>query len=75
MKKILITIGIIPFFSITQSMAQHANHNIKYPNSPKQNVVDDYFGTKIADPFQWLENDTATEVTSWVDEQNQTTQN
>lgn len=75
MKKILITIGIIPFFSITQSMAQHANHNIKYPNSPKQNVVDDYFGTKVADPFQWLENDTATEVTTWVDEQNQTTQN
>ena len=75
MKKILITIGIIPFFSITQSMAQHANHNIKYPNSLKQNVVDDYFGTKIADPFQWLENDTATEVTTWVDEQNQTTQN
>lgn len=75
MKNFLITIGIIPFFSITQSMAQQGNHTIKYPNSPKQNVVDDYFGTKISDPFQWLENDTATEVTTWVDEQNQTTQN
>jgi prolyl oligopeptidase len=75
MKIFLITIGIIPFFSITQSMAQQGNHTIKYPNSPKQNVVDDYFGTKISDPFQWLENDTATEVTTWVDEQNQTTQN
>lgn len=75
MKNFLITIGIIPFFSITQSMAQQGNHTIKYPNSPKQNVVDDYFGTKISDPFQWLENDTAIEVTTWVDEQNQTTQN
>lgn len=74
MKKLLITAGIIPFFSITQSMAQHANNPIKYPITNKQQVVDDYFGTKVADPYQWLENDTATEVTSWVDAQNQTTQ-
>ncbi len=45
-----------------------------YPKTAKGAVVDDYFGVKIADPYQWLENDTAAEVTTWVQEQNKVTQ-
>ena len=44
-----------------------------YPSTTKGTVIDDYFGTKIADPYQWLENDTAKEVTNWVNEQNKVT--
>src|SRR5690242_8971090 len=33
-------------------------------------VVDDYFGNKIADPFRWLEDDDAPETRSFVDEHN-----
>ena len=25
-----------------------------YPESPKGDVVDEYFGTKVADPYRWL---------------------
>jgi prolyl oligopeptidase len=46
---------------------------IKYPQVRKENVVDDYFGTKVADPYRWLENDTAAEVRQWVKEQNKIT--
>jgi len=28
-----------------------------YPESKKVEVVDDYFGTKVADPYRWLENE------------------
>src|SRR3954453_17532320 len=33
-------------------------------------VVDDYFGNKIADPYRWLEDDDAPETRSFVDEHN-----
>jgi prolyl oligopeptidase len=32
--------------------------------------TDDYFGTKIQDPYRWLENDTAKNTEEWVKEQN-----
>ena len=33
-------------------------------------VVDDYHGTLVADPYRWLENDTAAATAAWVDEEN-----
>src|ERR1043166_6150631 len=46
---------------------------IKYPESKKGEVVDDYFGTKVADPYRWLEDDNAPEVAAWVEAQNKVT--
>ena len=34
-------------------------------------IVEDYHGVKVADPFRWLEKDTAPEVTEWIDGQNE----
>ncbi len=64
----LVTIG-------NKLAAQNKMINNTYPETKKGNVVDDYFGTKINDSYQWLENDTAADVTSWVDEQNKLTHN
>ena len=36
-------------------------------------VVDDYFGTNVPDPYRWLEDDNAAEVTAWVEAQNKVT--
>ncbi|HKP46956.1 MAG TPA: prolyl oligopeptidase family serine peptidase [Pyrinomonadaceae bacterium] len=44
-----------------------------YPDSKPGTTVDDYFGTKVADPYRWLEDDRAPEVTAWVEAQNKVT--
>ncbi len=36
------------------------------PSTRKGDVVDDYFGTKVADPYRWLEDDNADETKAWV---------
>src|SRR5438045_4905624 len=46
---------------------------ITYPETKKVDVVDDYFGTKVADPYRWLEDDNAPEVAAWVEAQNKVT--
>ena len=47
---------------------------IKYPVAKKVDVTDDYFGTKVADPYRWLENDTSAETAEWVKAENKVTQ-
>ncbi len=44
--------------------------DLAYPISSKIDHSDDYFGTSVADPYRWLENDTAADVEAWVKEQN-----
>jgi prolyl oligopeptidase len=44
-----------------------------YPDSKPGETVDDYFGTRVADPYRWLENDRAPEVEAWVEAQNKMT--
>jgi prolyl oligopeptidase len=46
---------------------------ITYPETKRGEVADDYFGTKVADPYRWLENDRAPEVAAWVEAQNKVT--
>jgi len=48
---------------------------LPYPNTAKTDHVDNYHGHQVADPFKWLENDTAKEVAQWVNQQNEVTQN
>ncbi|MEW5799321.1 MAG: prolyl oligopeptidase family serine peptidase [Bacteroidota bacterium] len=46
---------------------------LPYPNTAKVDHVDTYFGTKLPDPYRWLEQDTAAAVKAWVKEQNNVT--
>ncbi|MBT8493172.1 MAG: prolyl oligopeptidase family serine peptidase [Deltaproteobacteria bacterium] len=46
---------------------------LTYPQSRREKVVDDYHGTKVEDPYRWLEDDNADEVKAWVEKQNQVT--
>jgi prolyl oligopeptidase len=41
-----------------------------YPETRKGTVVDDYFGTKVADPYRWLEDSESPEVRKWVEAEN-----
>ncbi|MCX6572615.1 MAG: prolyl oligopeptidase family serine peptidase [Candidatus Aminicenantes bacterium] len=46
---------------------------LAYPETKKVDQVDDYFGTKVADPYRWLEDDNAEDVKAWVQAQNAVT--
>jgi prolyl oligopeptidase len=46
---------------------------IAYPATAKVDQVDDYFGTKVADPYRWLEDDKSAETAKWVEAQNAVT--
>src|SRR5256884_1125408 len=46
---------------------------LNYPFTRKTNVVDDYHGVKVADPYRWLEDDNAPETKAWVQAENKVT--
>jgi prolyl oligopeptidase len=46
---------------------------LTYPETKRGEVVDDYFGTKVPDPYRWLEDDNAPEVAAWVEAENKVT--
>ncbi|MFM1999858.1 MAG: hypothetical protein RL204_1805 [Bacteroidota bacterium] len=49
----------------TQTMSE-----ITYPVTAKHENELDFFGTKVSDPYMWLENDTSSETGAWVAAQN-----
>src|SRR5260370_39780556 len=46
---------------------------MKYPVAKKENVVDDYNGVKVEDPYRWLEDDNSEDTKAWVKEENKAT--
>ncbi|HEV2489189.1 MAG TPA: prolyl oligopeptidase family serine peptidase [Candidatus Acidoferrales bacterium] len=43
------------------------------PETRVDNVVDNYFGTKIADPYRWLEDQNSPETRAWITAENRCT--
>src|SRR5258708_4647247 len=58
----------------TSSKSINISGDIKYPQTKTVEVADDYFGTKVADPYRWLEDDNSPETARWVTEENKVTQ-
>ena len=46
---------------------------IQYPKADKDGTVDNYFGTEVADPYRWLEDDTSAKTAAWVEAENKIT--
>src|SRR3989442_9492350 len=45
-----------------------------YPPARKGDVVDDYHGTRVADPYRWLEDPDSPESRGWIDAENRLTE-
>lgn len=43
---------------------------IDYPPTAKVEQTDTYFGTPVADPYRWLEDDNSPQTKAWVERQN-----
>ncbi len=65
----LTTLVSISFMALDKLNAQ----TLKYPPTKKIEHTDTYFGTKITDPYRWLEDDNAPDTKAWVTAQNKVT--
>ncbi|MGD2295405.1 MAG: prolyl oligopeptidase family serine peptidase [Candidatus Aminicenantes bacterium] len=71
---ILLAVAALVFVPSCQQKTKDIEQpTVTYPETKKVDHVDDYFGTKVADPYRWLEDDNADEVKLWVEEQNKVT--
>ena len=57
----------------TLAFAKDATPPLKYPETKTGGVVDDYHGTKVPDPYRWLEDANSAETQAWVEKQNEVT--
>ena len=72
-KTVLIMASVIALAACTEK-PQPRYQVASYPDAFRdETVVDDYFGTQVADPYRWLENDTSVETSAWVEAERKVT--
>lgn len=68
LQPLLIGLGVLS--AVVTSLAQTAPD---YPKTEKGDQVDDYHGTKVADPYRWLEDANSEKTKAWVEAENKLT--
>jgi prolyl oligopeptidase len=58
------------FVSSILVLVSSATAQIALPKTPIREVTEDYFGTKVTDPYRWLEKTDDPEVVAWMKAQN-----
>jgi len=72
MKRILVALLGLMAISCTSTESKEAG--LKYPVARRDSVVDDFNGTKVADPYRWMEALDSREVADWVAASNAVTE-
>ena len=73
--------GVFPRFALCVAAcamtlplaAQTDGAPLVYPKAKTVDQVDDYHGTKVSDPYRWLENTDAADTHDWVEAENKLT--
>ncbi len=77
MKKYIIPVFVaLAFYACTSSHEKEVKYppiKVQYPETKTVDVMEDYHGTPVADPYRWLEYDTAQDVMAWVEAENKVT--
>ena len=68
----VITFGSVVLMPAGSSLAQNGAAKM-VPETRKADTVHEYHGTKVADPYSWLEDDNSAETKAWVEAQNKVT--
>ncbi|MEQ9100444.1 MAG: prolyl oligopeptidase family serine peptidase [Imperialibacter sp.] len=71
MRKLFILIVLAGFVSYCSQPPKE--EPVAYPKTDTVAHVDEYFGTKVEDPYRWLENDTSAATAQWVEAENKVT--
>jgi prolyl oligopeptidase len=60
-------------FLMATMLTAQSSSSITYPAARRSDQVDDYHGTKVADPYRWLEDTDSAETHAWVEAENKLT--
>ena len=69
-----LVIGMILIGCNTNEYSMESDSPFSYPTSRVETIVDTLWGTEVADPYRWLEDDRSEETEVWVDAQIEFTQ-
>ena len=67
------TIGSLLLCVTTLSAQQQSGTTIQYPTTRTVDTVTNYFGTRVADPYRWMEDIETPEIAAWVKSENAVT--
>lgn len=73
-KSVSLIIALFVLLPAFRGAAEDRKQAVVYPVTPTCDQVDDYFDTKVQDPYRWLENENDEKVKKWIDEQNKVTE-
>ncbi len=69
----LIAAALITTSMATAAQTQRSTPALHYPAPHTVSQVDDYFGTKVSDPYRWMEDLDSPETKAWIDAENEVT--